>query len=209
MAVDYRCAACEMGYHKFFFHISDDCTYIHKIGQWPEFSHKLDDAISKNLDADHVALYRKGRRSEEHGYGIGSFAYYRRIVELVIADLLNEIQDMIPDNEQKEKYKLALEKVKDSKSAQARIEVVKELLPASLRPSNKNPLALLHDALSVGLHAESDDTCLTWAGVIREALIYLLEGVHAQKQSAKRFEKNIDEIMQKLSKVGEAKRDVQ
>ena len=115
---------------------------------------------------------------------------------------------MIPDNERKDQYRNALENVKDSKSAQARIEVVKELLPASLRPDNKNPLALLHDALSVGLHAESDDTCLKWACVIREVLVYLLEEVNARKQSAKRFGKGIDEIMQKLSKAGEAKRDV-
>jgi hypothetical protein len=129
----------------------------------------------------------------------------------VIAELLAAIEDLITDDAERAKYKNALDaldNIKESKSAAKRIEAVKDLLPSSLRPNKKNPLAILHDALSVGLHGESDETCLGWAVAIRTSLIYLLEQVHDRKQSAQRFDKSMDEIMAKVAKVGETKTDV-
>ena len=44
------------------------------------------------------------------------------------------------------------------------------MLPGSLRIDGHNPLQLLYDQLSTGVHEQSDEECLVRAAVIREAL---------------------------------------
>jgi hypothetical protein len=55
------------------------------------------------------------------------------------------------------------------------MEVTKDAIPESLRINGQNPLTLLHSALSEGLHALDDDTCLTYAHAIRLVLAELSE----------------------------------
>ena len=49
----------------------------------------------------------KGLVSESQGYGIGAFAYYRRIVEEIIDEMLKQIGDLISGVD-KERYAAAL-----------------------------------------------------------------------------------------------------
>lgn len=55
--------------------------------------------------------FKKGLTCESQGYGIGAYAYYRRIVEEVIDELLDGIADLM-SGEDKEKYMEALEEKK-------------------------------------------------------------------------------------------------
>ncbi len=50
--------------------------------------------------------YRRGRECEVGGYGIGALGYYRRVVEDVIARLLEELRTLIPESE-REPYEAA------------------------------------------------------------------------------------------------------
>ena len=69
---------------------------------------------------------------------------------------MNEIADLL-SGEDLEKYNKALVKTKETIVTAEKIELVKDLLPPILRPEEMNPLAVLHSALSQGLHAESDE----------------------------------------------------
>jgi len=55
------------------------------------------------------------------------------------------------------------------------VETVKHGLPQMLMVNGHNPLTLLHAALSEGLHAQTDETCLEMATTIRVVLTELAD----------------------------------
>ena len=60
------------------------------------------------------------------------------------------------------------------------IDLVKNAIPQSLLiQEHHNPLTLLHSALSKGLHAQSDESCLDLARSIRLVLAELAERLSA------------------------------
>ena len=83
LGVNYVCAACQLYFVKYMFKVSDDGKSIQKTGQYPpwliEPTESLRAALGERLD-----VYKKGLINESQGYGIGAFAYYRRIVEDLI-----------------------------------------------------------------------------------------------------------------------------
>lgn len=125
---------------------------------------------------EHADLFQKGLVCESQGYGVGAFAYYRRIVELMTDRLLGALQEIIEDASL-QAYQAALIDTRKSIVAQEKIALVKDLLPASLRPDGMNPLALLHDLLSTGLHGGDDEECLEDAGQIRTVLVFLVDRI--------------------------------
>lgn len=107
---EYKCHYCGSFLWTFLLRIGDNCDSVTKVGQWPAWSITLDPGLARML-GDHVATYRKGLVCESQSYGIGAFAYYRRIVERLIDRLLNDIADLIPEPE-RENYTAALAETK-------------------------------------------------------------------------------------------------
>jgi len=200
--LDYICSACERGLRIFLIHFStekidDKQTQIvfEKVGQIPAWSIDMDKQLEREL-GEHSELYRRGLICESQGYGIGAFAYYRRITETMIDHLLDSITDLL-EGEEKEKYEAALIETKKTTITQEKIDLVKDLLPVSLRPDGMNPLSTLHSALSEGLHAEEDENCLDYAEEIRRVLIYLVNQVERSKTSSKLFTESMRKILDK------------
>jgi hypothetical protein len=81
--------------------------YVMKVGQAPSWDITPDRALEKMLGT-RSDYYRKALVCESQSYGIGAFAYYRRIVEEIIDALLLDITDLVENDEQKEKYQQAL-----------------------------------------------------------------------------------------------------
>ena len=88
---------------------------------------------------------------------------------------------------ERDKYREALKKTKQTRIAQEKIALVKDMLPAILRPNNMNRLSVLHDQLSGGLHTGSDEQCLGRAAHIREVLIFLVQQLKQTRQTATAF----------------------
>lgn len=172
-------------------------SWYMKIGQFPAWEVSGDINIERLL-GNHSGYYKKGLICESQGYGIGAFGYYRRIVEEVIDELLEEIADLL-SGEELDLYRIALEKTKTTIVTADKIEIVKDLLPAILRPDGMNPLAALHSTLSQGLHAESDEDCLDLAENCREILIFLVNQVAVSKQTAKSFTASMRKLLDKKS----------
>jgi len=194
----YLCQFCRKFTREFYIYISPNLDYIYKVGQYPEWEIKIDKNLGKIL-GKHAKTYRKGLVCESQGYGIGAFAYYRRITEEIIDELLDSIYDLI-DAKEKVQYKDALQKTKQTRVTQNKIDIVKDLLPTILRPNGVNPLSVLHSKLSEGLHAETDDACLEIAGHIREILIFLVNQVIQSKESSKKFTEGMKAILDKKSR---------
>lgn len=194
----YECQSCRKFTRQFDVYINSDLDYVYKFGQYPEWEIKMDKNL-ENVLGKHAKTFRKGLVCESQGYGIGAFAYYRRITEEIIDELLDSITDLI-DEANKAEYKLALEKTKQTRITQAKIDLVKDLLPVILKPSGMNPLGVLHSELSEGLHAETDQACLENANHIKSILTFLINQIIQSKESAKGFTESMKSLLEKKSK---------
>jgi hypothetical protein len=197
----YLCTSCDSQQRVFFVLIGEHNESLTKVGQFPPWDIHPDPVLEASLGA-HAEHYRRGLVCESQAYGIGACAYYRRIVESIIDQLLDDIAALIPP-EQRERYEEALLKSKEAKITSDKIELVKDLLPPILRPNGMNPLSTLHDALSEGLHISSDQDCMSVAETIRTALVFLVNQVETTKSSAKQFTTSLQKLLDRKAKRAE------
>lgn len=145
-----------------------------KYGEIPPFGPPTPSRLITLLRPDQE-IFLKGRRSENQGLGIGAFGYYRRVVENQKNRLLDEIirvaQRINAPQPTLDTLRAAQKETQFSKA----MNMVKDSLPQSLLIQGHNPLTLLHDALSNGLHAQTDEECLAFATSIRVILEELAE----------------------------------
>jgi ssDNA-binding Zn-finger/Zn-ribbon topoisomerase 1 len=194
----YECQSCRQFTRQFQVYISPELNYIYKFGQYPEWEIKMDKNLEKTL-GKHAKTFRKGLVCESQGYGVGAFAYYRRITEEIIDELLESIVDLV-EADNLEEYQQALAEAKKTRVAQEKIDLVKDLLPTILRPGGMNPLGVLHSELSEGLHAETDAKCLENASHVRDIITFLINQIIQSKESAKQFTSSMKSLLEKKSK---------
>ena len=120
-------------------------------------------------------LFLKGRRCENQGLGIGAFVYYRRVVENHKDQILDEIIRVSEKIGAPAEMLAKLSAAKAENQFARAMESVKNAIPPALLINGANPLTLLHSALSVGLHAQSDEQCLEFAQAVRVVLVELAE----------------------------------
>lgn len=191
----YQCSHCENFERVFYVAVDQNLKWYMKVGQNPAWEVCSDPQIEKLLGT-HATNYKKGLVCESQSYGIGAYGYYRRIVEEIIGELLEEIAQLMTGEELKV-FSEALTRTKQTIVTQEKIELVKDLLPPILRPEGMNPLSVLHSSLSAGLHAESDEDCLEQAVIIREVLVFLVNQVAASQATAKNFTEGMRKLLEK------------
>lgn len=191
----YLCEACKSTFRQFHVYISPGLDYVYKFGQYPEWEIKIDRNLEKAL-GNHAKNFKKGLICESQGYGIGAFAYYRRITEEIIDELLDSIIGLI-EVENQLKYMTALAETKKTRVAQEKINLVKDLLPGILRPNGMNPLSVLHSELSEGLHADTDEECLEKSSHIRDILTFLINQILSSKEASKQFTSSMRTLLDK------------
>jgi hypothetical protein len=194
----YRCTHCLSFQRVFLIKFDPEGAWLMKVGQFPPWDIEGEPNIAKLL-GENASYYRKGLICESQGYGIGAFGYYRRIVEEVIDELLDEISYLLAGDELT-KYQEALQLTKKTIVAQDKIELVKDLLPPILRPDGMNPLSVLHSSLSEGLHAGSDEECLGYARECREVLVFLATQVAASKATGRSFTDSMRKLLERKKK---------
>lgn len=145
-----------------------------KYGEDPLFGPSTPSRLIKLIGPD-KDLFLKGRRCELMGIGIGAFAYYRRVVENQKNRILDQIIQISRKLNVNDSIIQNLEKAKAETQFKRSMDNVRSAIPESLLLNGKNPFVLLHSALSVGLHAESDEVCLDIAQQIRIVLVELAE----------------------------------
>jgi hypothetical protein len=193
----YECQSCKSFERRFFIYVNEKVDKMYKVGQHPEWEIKMDKRLEKILGS-HSKTYKNGLVCESQGYGIGAFSYYRRITEEIIDKLLNSLTDLLEPS-QIERYNVALEKTKKTTVTSDKIDLVKDLLPQSLRPSGMNPLSILHSELSKGLHGQSDESCLESAGNIKKILIYLVKRISENQEDSAEFTEGMKAFLDKKS----------
>lgn len=205
---EYQCSSCNRDQFHFYLEfvkikektklgLDYDLGYVRKVGQVPPWEIKTENNIEKLL-GEHANYFNKGLVNESQSYGIGAFAYYRRITEEIIEKLLFQIEELIPSAD-KEKYQEALAETKKTRVTEEKINLVKDLLPDTLKPDGINPLAILHSTLSIGLHSESDEKCLEYADKIRKSLVFLVNRILRAKNENQEFSASLKDLLEEKS----------
>jgi hypothetical protein len=106
--------------------------------------------------------FLQARRSIARGLGIGAYSYYRRIVENTKFDLVSAVLEVAQATNASVGQVELLRKAQTETQFSKAIEMLRDVsaIPAVLLIDGHNPLALLHDLLSEGIHQLSDGECL-------------------------------------------------
>lgn len=157
--------------------------YIKKIGCSDEMRIEIDRAVSKHFDRESNNWLFKAKKLLKLGAGIGSFAYFRRIIEKELIQIIEEIKKL-PESD-----KSAIQKLLDEYSANPKTYTIYEnlfkYLPNSLKELNDNPIQLLYKQTSEGLHSLSEEECLKRAKNIEILLEFTLKKINEEKSEIK------------------------
>jgi hypothetical protein len=174
----------------------DEKGTCYKFGEYPAFGPPTPPRLLKMLDHDRE-LFMKGRRCESQSLGIAAFVYYRRVVENQRASIIAEIARVAKlinaPQETIELLKAAEAETQFSNS----IRMIKDAIPESLKIQGHNPLTVLHDSLSSGLHAKSDAECLQIAQAIRIVLTDLAERLTLALKDEAEITKALGQLLKK------------
>jgi hypothetical protein len=171
--LEYTCKDCGEG-SKTFCVISEATKsegvgYAIKIGEFPEFHVEIPNSLKTLLGNDYE-LFLKGLTCEKQGLGVGAFTYYRRVVESQKSQLISEILRVAEKLGAPQGVRDTLAQAAKEKQFSRAIDAIKDAIPQALLVDSHNPLKLLHDALSIGVHAETDESCLRAAHGVRMVL---------------------------------------
>jgi hypothetical protein len=175
--------------------------HIYKFGELPIYGPPVPARVITLIgpDRDHFLL---GRRAENHGLGIGAFAYYRRVVENQKGRIIKEIARVAKKLGASPETLQDFEKAATETQFKTAIDDIKAGLPSVLMIEGHNPLTLLHTALSEGLHAEDDKTCLELAQSIRTVLTELAERMSSVLKDQQELQSAVSKLLNR--KAGQA-----
>ena len=147
------------------------CT---KIYQEPAFGRPIPKRLYQVIGEANREHFLNARRSIARGLGIGSYAYYRRIIENNKFALVSAVLKVAQETNATASQIALLQEAQSEPQFSKAMDLLKEVaaVPPILLIKGHNPLALLHDLFSEGLHQLSDTECLERA---QQAEIILCE----------------------------------
>jgi hypothetical protein len=175
--ITYLCSNCRKKIKTYSLHAvcaAAGTGQCYKFGEFPPYGPPTPARLIRLFGKDRE-IFLKGRQCENHGLGIGAFVYYRRVVENHKSQILDEIIRVSKKIGAPPETLTALEAAKKEIQFSKALTSVKDAVPQALLINGQNPLTLLHSALSVGLHEQTDETCLALAHDVRVVLIELAE----------------------------------
>ena len=176
--ISYLCGDCREYIKSFSLWITIDeirrLGVAYKYGEHPPFGVPVPNKVLRLFGEDRDNFI-KGRQCENQGLGVGAFAYYRRVVENHKNEIFDEIIKVCETVGAPEELIEELGSAKKEISFTKAMGQIKTALPQGLLISGHNPLLALHNALSIGLHNESDAKCLEAAHDVRLVLTDLIE----------------------------------
>ena len=169
--MNYRCSNCRSTLKIFSLmakvddedssNINEDGDRLHsgecyKIGELPIYGPPTPSRLISLIGPDRET-FLKGRRCENQGLGIGAFVYYRQVVENQKSRILGEIIKVSEKIGAPPEVIAALTNATTEIQFSKAVKSVRDALPRILSVNGRSPLALLHSALSEGLHAQTDE----------------------------------------------------
>jgi hypothetical protein len=149
---------------------------LEKVGEMPSFGPAVPARVITLVGPDRD-LFLKGRRAENQGLGVGSFAYYRRVVDSQWQRLVAEITRVAETTQAPAPMVATLKAAAGETQFSKAVEMIRDGIPDVLKVRGHNPLTLLYASLSDALHDGTDEHCLELAGSVRLVLTELAERI--------------------------------
>lgn len=151
---------------------------VKKIGQFPPFQITPDHDLISFLNDEDAENYKKALICRSQNYGIGAFAYLRRIVENEIIRIIEDLSKI--ERPESQKIQSLLNSYKQNHIMQNLIEGVYEYLPNSLKSLGNNPLKVLYSQLSGGIHEFSEEECSKKAEQLDTLLKFVVKKIREE-----------------------------
>jgi hypothetical protein len=147
----------------------------------------------QELVGDQWSLFIQGRRSELAGLGIGSFVYYRRVIEHVWQRVLARLIQVAKIDASPERVEVLTGALMEQRFTRS-MEAAKGSVPASLYVDGHNPFQALYDACGDGLHEYTDEECIARSRIIRLVLARFAERARSVLSEDKEFRQALGSI---------------
>lgn len=196
----YYCKNCNNSKKSYALRVSEENGFykIVKYGELPMFGPVTPPKLISMIGAERET-FLKGRRCEAQGLGIAAFIYYRRVVENQKEKILSEIGKVLEKTGEDPAVVELLKRASRESQFKKALEMAKPAIPKSLEIDGHNPLGLLYQALSEGVHSKSDEECLEIAGSVRLILADLCERIAQALREEADLKKAISSIMNRKS----------
>jgi hypothetical protein len=172
-----------------------------KIGQFPELEERINEALEKGLNKSDLRLYKNALRMRNFNLGVAAVAHMRRIIENRMNDMLEILHESAVAHNAPPELLASHDAMKKEKRFSEKIDYAGELLPISLRPPGKpNPMAILHELASDGLHAKSDEQCVDIFDSCRRTFEYVFGKLRIETEDARNFVKEMANLAEKKNK---------
>jgi len=154
-------------------------VYLRKFGQFPAIQRNPEKEVYNYLQESDRDFYNRALANLSIGYGIGAYAYLRRIVENEIKRIVSDIADL--NYPGVEKVKIAWTNYQSNHQMNTLIHSIGQFLPSSLKEVGDNPIKALYQQASGGIHEFSEQECLDKAKHIDTLLQYVIKRISSLK----------------------------
>jgi hypothetical protein len=204
IATSYRCKNCgEQTTHFYitWFTYTDGKTFsFAKVGQWPALEERIPAPLGKALGGPDLEFYKRALRCRNFNFGLAALAYLRRVVENRMNDLLDLIADQARHSGFAEEELQKLDTVKASKVFDDKVAYAALILPPQLHIGGHNPIDLLHDIASDGIHNRPDDECIEIFDESRTIFERLFAELKESAVKQREFEEKLNELHRRKSR---------
>lgn len=181
-----RCGFCSKQEYHFWVEADPERGRIRKVGQWPPWSIDVAPDLAKSLGAD-LDPFKNGLVCLSQGYGLAACAYFRRVLENRVDSILELLERYLAKDPSTEKDAAEVAALRNRKNADVKLEKASSLVPNSLAVAGHNPIRLLYQLLSRGVHSLSEDECSELAQEIYGTLTYVLTELTRATTARDRF----------------------
>jgi hypothetical protein len=200
----YKCKNCgvQTAHYFFIWQERQDHNLFVKVGQYPELEERVPRELEQALGARDLKFYKNALRLRNFNLGLASAAYMRRVVENRMNDMLDILHEAAVAHNLPEELLKRHEEVKKDKSFAVKIDYAGELLPQYLRPAGKpNPMRILHELTSDGLHAKSDEECVDIFDLCRKTFEFVFGKLRVEAEQAKSFVQGMATLTEHRAKI--------
>ncbi len=177
----------------------DDIAKVQKIGEFPQLRPRVSNQVISLIEPD-KELFDKGLLSETKGLGIGALSYYRRVVDNQWRRLLARIKEAATRQETPAPIIQRIEEAEKEDQFRKAVELVKDIIPDTLRIRGHNPISLLYAETSVAIHELTDEECLKMADTIRFILSKLADNIYKVNKDSEETKAHLTRIFGKKKK---------
>ncbi len=199
---EFRCKNCDYGPVRYYFlwYLNNKTkgSNFCKVGQYPALEERVSEPLEKALAGDDLKMYKNALRMRNFNLGIAAVAYLRRVVENRMNDMLDILHEAAVVHNLPKEVLDRVGEAKTEKRFSVKVDYAGDLLPANLRiQGNPNPMAILHELASAGIHEQSDEECVDVFDACRATFEYVFSKMKIDIDEARSYAMSMAELLRK------------